>query len=57
MEVRDDKVQSLISMRGIVDKLAESRREEENVVWFVAVKVAHKDKPGFLVLHFQEMEV
>ena len=57
MEICDDKVQDLATKGGIVDELAKLRRKEENVVWFVTVKIAHKEESCFRMLHFQEMEV
>ena len=57
VHVSYDKVNGLETMGTVVDKLAELRGEEENMIRFVAVKISKKKELGVRMLHFEKIKV
>ena len=57
VHVRYDEVYCLYTMGVVVDKLAELRGEEENVVRFVTVEITKKEELSLWVLHLEEVKV
>ena len=57
VHVSNDKIKNLVTIGVIMDKLAQLRRETEEMIRFVAVEVTQEEKASLWKLHLHQVIV
>ena len=57
MHVRDNQINIILTTCFVVDKLAELGREEEDVVWLVAIKISKKQELCLREFHLEKIVI